>query len=96
MEQFEASKRPTIHVALPTLYQVMKKLEHTSNSGEVWRNNSKEVVQPFVYSRKLSELVTNHLKCQLYHQPLLLIGCHMNPIFRELQFIKDVTLRAEY
>ena len=65
MEQFEASQRPNLHLALPTLYQVMKKLEQTSNGGEVWGDNSKKMVQSSVYFRKLSELVKNHLKSQL-------------------------------
>ena len=96
MEQFEVSQRPTIPVALHTLYQVVKKSENTSNDREVWRGNSKKMVQPSVYSRKLSELVKNHLKILLHHHPLLLFGCYMNPVFRESEFIEDVTLRAEY
>ena len=96
MEQFEASQRPTLHLSLPILYQAMKKLKHTSNGGEVWRHNSKKMVQPSAYFRKLSELVKNQLKSQSYHHPLLLFGCLMKPVFRELEFIEDVTLRAEF
>ena len=65
MVQFESSQRPTLHITLPILYQVMNKLEHISNGGEVWRNNCKKMVQPSVYSRKLSELVKKHIERQL-------------------------------
>ena len=96
MERFESSQRPTLHIALPTLYQVMNKLEHISYGGEVWRDNCKKMVRPPVYSRKLSELVKDHRKRQLYHHPLLLLGWYMNPVFPQLEFIEDVTLRAEH
>ncbi len=38
----------------------------------------------------------NQLKSELHHHPLLLIGCYLNPVFYELEFIPDLSMRADF
>ena len=81
MEKFQAAQCPALHVVLPILYQVMRKLSGLSIECEVWRRKGNEMGQPSIYSRNISAFVVQLLRNQIKHHPLFLVGCYSNPGF---------------
>ena len=93
LDRFEASSRPTMHIALPLLYKSMKQLDLVGSGGEVWRESELEMVQPSIYSKILCRQLVQYLRMSLKPHPLLLVGCYLNPLFRSMEFVPEITTR---
>ena len=52
--------------------------------------------KPSIYSRELCRVLYQHLTSKTIDHPLLLIGCYLNPLFREMEFISNERLRIDY
>lgn len=52
--------------------------------------------QPSVHSRDLSRVLQERLDENESDDPLLLPGCYLNPRFREMEFVSNDGLRAEF
>lgn len=95
-ENFEAAQRLTLHIALPMLHQAMRKLSDVSSGCEVWREKGNDMSVASIYSQKLSAFVVQHLLSPIKHHPLLLVGCHLNPVFRRIEFTSDVSILLDF
>ena len=84
LDRFEAFTRPTMHIALLMIYEAMRQLDLVASGGDAWRDNGIGMVEPSFYSKLLRRNLGQHLRMQLKHHPLLLVGCYLNPLFREM------------
>ena len=82
IEQFEVSQRPTIQIALPLIFQIMRKLQNITYGLQVWGGEGQAIVYPSVYSRALARVMHEHMLNYVWGDPLLLVGCLLNPLFR--------------
>ena len=96
IEQFEVSKRPTIHIALPLILQMMQKSGNITNGLQVWRGEGKPRAYHSAYSRALTRVIHERMLNHVWYHPLLLVGCFLNPLFRDFEFIPDNTYHTDY
>ena len=89
IERFELSNRPTIHIALSMLNRLFQKLDEIANGRRVWRGESQPLAYPLIYSRELCKFIRFKLLQRSWDHHLFLVGCYLNPIFREMDFISD-------
>ena len=88
--RFETSLRPTLHRALPIIYRMLRKLDDVRQGKKVWRGEGKQWAHPSVYSREMCRVLLEELLRNSWDHPLLLLlGCYLNPIFREMEFIEE-------
>ena len=95
INRFETSFRPTMHTAFPMVYRILQNLEEISDGKEVWRGEGKPLAYPSVYSRELCEVAQQKLMQKSWYHLLLLVGCYLNPLFQEMEFIEETVHRAE-
>ena len=96
IERFETSQRPTMHVALPSMYRMIQKLENVSQGKEVWRGEGQAVAHLSIYSRELCGVIRMRMLEYWWNHPLLLVGCYLNPLFREIEFMTGNVKRTEF
>ena len=89
-------ERPTLHIVLPTVHQALRKLDYAKCADSVYRGEGKPLVQPSIYSRKLCWNLRSYLVEEKWTHPLLLVGCYLNPLFREIEFIPEVIEKQEH
>ncbi len=51
---------------------------------------------PSIYSREICTVMGDRMMKQRWEYPLLLVGCYLNPWFREIEFVRDENLRPKY
>ena len=96
VDRFETSHRPTMHIALPIIYRMLQKLDDANTGKKVCRGEGRPLAFPSIYSRELcSDMLIKLLEKQWEH-PLLLVGCYLNPMFREMEFVEDRARRLDY
>ena len=84
IELFEASLKPTLHIALSTVHHMMKKLDDVAKGKKVWRGEGHPLALPSIYSREICRVLHLKLLENAWDHPLLLVGCYVNAIFREM------------
>ena len=57
IERFEVSQRPTIHISLPLIFQMMQNLDNITNGIQVWIGERQALAYPSVYSRDLARVM---------------------------------------
>ena len=82
-----------MHTALPTIYRMLRKLDDVRQGKKVWRGEGKQWAHPSVYSREMCRALREELLRNSRDHPLLLLGCYLNSIFREMEFIEDSVKR---
>ncbi len=50
IDRFETSQRPTLHVALPTIYRMLAKIDDVAHGSKVWRCEGQALAHPSIYS----------------------------------------------
>ncbi len=65
------------------------------NGNQVWRGEGKAWAHPSIYSRELSNALREKLLENSWDHPLLIVGCYLNPMFREMEFISDSRTRTD-
>ena len=68
---------------------MFRKLDDGYKGGDVLRGAGVPFAKPSIYSRELRRILYQHLTSKPIDQPLLLTGCFLNPLFREMEFISD-------
>ena len=96
IEKLETSTRPTLQVALPLIYLMISSLDNITKGNKVWRGENQALALPSIYSRELCCAIRDKLHQMAWDHPLLLVGCYLNPLFREMEFIHNPTMRVEY
>ncbi len=84
IECFKSSKRPTLHIKLPTVYRILEKLDDVSHGKRVWRGEGLALAHLSTYSREFCRVIRERLVTNAWDHPLLLVGCYLNPLFREI------------
>ena len=82
IERFKTSQRPTMHIAVPSIYRMIQKLEDVSQGKQVWRGEGQAMDHPSIYSRELSGVIRMRMPEYSWDHPLLLGGCYLNHLFR--------------
>ena len=82
IERFETSQRPTMHIALPSIYRMIQKLEDVSQGKQVWRGEGRAMAHPSIYSRELCGVIRMRVLEYSWDHLLSLVGCYLNPVPR--------------
>ncbi len=75
---------------------MLQKLDDVSCGKKVWCGEVKPLAHPSVYSRELCSVVRDSSYAVKRDHPLLLVGCFLNLLLREMEHIVDTHQRAEY
>lgn len=94
--RLQASTYPTIQMALPLLQRCFDECRRIGDGGSVFRTGNRGMMQPSVYSKLLCLRMREWLETKVRVHDLWLLGCYLNPIFRELHFIPDPDKRASF
>ena len=88
IERFETLYRPTMHIAIPMIRRMLQKLHDMSNGKMVWRGEGRLIWLPSTYSRELPRVLRTKVLQKQWDHSLLLVGCYLNPLFREMDLLK--------
>ncbi len=81
---------------MPTSLQILQNLNGVANGKQVWRDKNQPLAHPSIYSREVCRLLHEKLQQNSWDHPLPLLGCILNPVFREIEFIQDTVRRMDY
>ena len=95
IERFETALRFILHIALPTVYRMISKLDGVLKGNQVWRGEGKAFACPSLCSRELCRVLAAKLHENRWDYQLMLVGSYLNPLFREMDFVADARLSME-
>ena len=75
---------------------MFRKLDDLSKGCDVWRGAGVPFAKLSIYARELCRVLYQHLTSKPMDYHLYLTGCCLNPLFREMGFIRDERLRMDY
>lgn len=91
----QSSTKPTVHCALPLLQKCYEELDRNARAGVVSTGENRFAIQSML-SRKFAPFTFEHLEAKIRVFGLWLVGCFLDPLFKEMQFISNPSKKQDY